>query len=197
MERYLRGMYEREDKRIKDLQHLKSKLHKQRFVNQEFCQDLKKRSAKLYQESEILKNTRNKLEERESHFMEKKDKFEEELMYLDELNKITDKVIKLNVGGHVFMTSTLTLTRDPDSMLGAMFSGRHKLHTMSDGAVFIDRDGTHFRHILNFLRDGYLRSGALSQEDSEIQELVAEAEYYQLQGFLDFLLGKVEALETS
>ena len=39
-------------------------------------------------------------------------------------------------------------------MLAAMFSGRHLTAIDEDGRYFIDRDGTHFRHILNFLRDG-------------------------------------------
>lgn len=53
--------------------------------------------------------------------------------------------IKLDVGGHVYTTSLLTLTRESDSMLAAMFSGRHELIREEDGCVFIDRDGTHFR----------------------------------------------------
>ena len=194
MERYLHGVYDREDKRIKDLQHLKAKLHQQKLVNKEFCETLEKKSAHLDQERQDLKNQKNKLMEREEQFKTRRERFDEELKYLDQINKVTDSIIKLNVGGHVFLTSTLTLTRDPDSMLAAMFSGRHKLHTTSDRAVFIDRDGTHFRHILNFLRDGFLKSGALPDDQSVIQELMAEAEYYQLQGFLDFLSGKASVL---
>ena len=177
------------------MQHLKAKLHQQKLVNKEFCETLEKKSAHLDQQGQDLKNQKNKQMGREEQFKTRRERFDEELKYLDEINKVTDSIIKLNVGGHVFLTSTLTLTRDPDSMLAAMFSGRHKLHTISDGAVFIDRDGTHFRHILNFLRDGFLRSGTLPDDQSVIQELMAEAEYYQLQGFLDFLSGKAEVLD--
>lgn len=59
--------------------------------------------------------------------------------------------IKLDVGGHVFTTSLLTLTRESDSMLAAMFSGRHEVIKEDDGCVFIDRDGTHFRSDLILL----------------------------------------------
>ena len=41
-----------------------------------------------------------------------------------------------------------------NSMLAAMFSGRHEVDTDEEGYVFIDRDGTHFGIILNFLRSG-------------------------------------------
>ena len=62
--------------------------------------------------------------------------------------------VKLNVGGVKYETTLTTLTADGDeSMLGSMFSGRHELHTNDDGEVFIDRDGKHFGHILNVLRD--------------------------------------------
>jgi hypothetical protein len=62
--------------------------------------------------------------------------------------------VKLNVGGVKYETTLTTLTADgDDSMLGSMFSGRHELHLDDEGEVFIDRDGKHFGHILNVLRD--------------------------------------------
>ena len=64
------------------------------------------------------------------------------------------KIVKLSVGGVHFETSIETLRGDPDSMLAAMFSGRHNTQKNDDGRYFIDRDGTHFRYILNYLRDG-------------------------------------------
>lgn len=44
------------------------------------------------------------------------------------------------------------------------------------GAVFVDRDGKHFRHILNWLRDGAIPT----LSESEYHQLLREAEYYQL-----------------
>ncbi|KAL6228523.1 hypothetical protein ACLB2K_002472 [Fragaria x ananassa] len=84
--------------------------------------------------------------------------------------------IRLNIGGKKFYTTITTLTqRDPDSMLAAMFSGRHTL-SHEKGYVFVDRDGKHFRHILNWLRDGVVPI----LKDSIFAELLREAEYYQL-----------------
>uniref|UniRef100_A0A7N0RHS1 Potassium channel tetramerisation-type BTB domain-containing protein n=1 Tax=Kalanchoe fedtschenkoi TaxID=63787 RepID=A0A7N0RHS1_KALFE len=76
-----------------------------------------------------------------------------------------------------------TLTqREPQSMLSAMFSGRHTITTDSEkGYVFVDRDGKHFRHILNWLRDGVVPP----LNDSGYMELLREAEYYQLLGLID------------
>ena len=64
------------------------------------------------------------------------------------------KIVRLSVGGVHFETSLETLCSDPNSMLAAMFSGRHNVMKDEDGRYFIDRDGTHFRYILNYLRDG-------------------------------------------
>lgn len=90
------------------------------------------------------------------------------------------KMVRLNVGGQLFTTSLTTLNSQPDSMLGAMFSGRHGLFQDKDGAYFIDRDGSEFRHVLNFLRDG--ESCFLPEDSVELEELLKEAEYYQIEG---------------
>ena len=103
------------------------------------------------------------------------------------------KIVKLNVGGQYFTTSRQTLTSDPKSMLAAMFSGRHKQETTGDGSFFIDRDGTHFRFLVNYLRNGEL---ILPEGATFLKELEAEAKFYQLQGILDALKPK-EPFEES
>ena len=92
--------------------------------------------------------------------------------------------IKLNVGGQYFTTSVQTLTQDKGSMLHAMFSGRFDTKPGEDGSYFIDRDGTHFRYILNYLRTGYL----LIPDDKLIRkEILEEAEFYQIRGIVEEL----------
>ncbi|KAL9954732.1 hypothetical protein ACROYT_G042305 [Oculina patagonica] len=91
---------------------------------------------------------------------------------------------KLNVGGHFFTTSVQTLTKDPNSMLAAMFSGKFEMKPSEDGSFFIDRDGTHFRFILNYLRTGKL---TLPEGATFLKELEEEAEFYQIQGMIDDL----------
>lgn len=90
--------------------------------------------------------------------------------------------VKLDVGGAQFTTSLTTLCRFPESMLGVMFSGRHELPVTSDGCYFIDRDGSQFNHILNFLRDpeNFSQRGAPSTEN-DLRGLRIEATYYGLQ----------------
>ena len=59
--------------------------------------------------------------------------------------KSTKTTVKLNVGGVHFKTSLLTLTKDPNSMLSAMFSGQFEENLDEDGSYFIDRHGDLFR----------------------------------------------------
>lgn len=61
-------------------------------------------------------------------------------------------VVSLNVGGVYFTTLRSTLLKYQNSMLAAMFSGRHEMQVDSRGASFIDRNGTYFGYILEFLR---------------------------------------------
>ncbi len=82
------------------------------------------------------------------------------------------QIVDLNVGGRHFTSSLSTLTKYPDSMLGAMFSGRHPVTQDKDGWDFIDVDGDMFAHILNFLRMGTMPP---PEKASEVQKY---AEYF-------------------
>ena len=78
------------------------------------------------------------------------------------------------------------------SMLYAMFSGRFDSKPAEDGCYFIDRDGTHFRLILNYLRSGQL---VLPEDKILRRELLTEAEFYQIKGIIDEM--KVSPYENS
>ena len=69
-------------------------------------------------------------------------------------------------------------------MLHAMFSGRFDTKAAKDGSYFIDRDGTHFRCILNYLRTVHL---LLLEGKLVCKELLEEAEFYQIRGIIDTL----------
>ena len=131
---------------------------------QEAFDILKRETLKVRKEKEALDSVAKKLEH--VHFA---------------------KTIKLNVGGQYFTTSLETLTKDPGSMLHAMFSGRFDTKPAEDGSYFIDRDGTHFRHILNYLRTGQL---IVPKDEVVCMELLREAVFYQIQGILAELTPK-------
>ncbi|EDO28987.1 predicted protein, partial [Nematostella vectensis] len=91
-------------------------------------------------------------------------------------------IIDLNVGGNHFTTTLLTLTTFPDSMLGSMFSGRIPVNRDSNGRFFIDRDGTLFRYILNFLRSNVL---SLPANFKDYELLLNEADFYQIEPLIE------------
>ena len=64
--------------------------------------------------------------------------------------------IVLNLGGVRFETLRSTLCKYDDSMLAAMFSGRHAkpLPIGKDGVCFLDRSPVLFAIILEYLRQG-------------------------------------------
>ncbi|KAL9951604.1 hypothetical protein ACROYT_G044299 [Oculina patagonica] len=132
--------------------------------------------------SEVLKDVNKRVEEASDILNHQPKRVSKEQKKLEHVH--FSKVVKLNVGGHFFATSLETLTKDPGSMLHAMFSGRFETKPSEDGSYFIDRDGTHFRYILNYLRTGQL----LVPEDKTVhRELLAEAEFYQVKGIINEL----------
>ena len=90
-------------------------------------------------------------------------------------------VIELNVGGHNFTTLLQTLTKEPDSMLAALFSGRHEVNKDENGRYFIDADGAMFAHILNFLRVEQLPPTEVSSQ------VCRYASYFGIQSLVDRL----------
>jgi len=86
-------------------------------------------------------------------------------------------MLVLNVGGHFFTTTRDTLVKNHNTMLSKMFSGKFKLTLDDAGRPFIDRDGTHFRTILNFLRSGKYVSPS---DPIVVQDILVEADYYQI-----------------
>lgn len=81
---------------------------------------------------------------------------------------------------YVLRTIDTLTQREPESMLAAMFSGRHSLK-LEKGYVLIDRDGDYFGYILNWLRDGFVPA----LEAHTYKQLLKVAEYFELLGLID------------
>lgn len=91
---------------------------------------------------------------------------------------MSQDLIKLNVGGVLYTTTKATLSRIPNSMLGAMFNGSMPTTIDSDGNYFIDRDGHLFNYVLNFLRSSCL---ALPDDFKFYDALALEADFFQIE----------------
>ena len=155
----------------------------------EWANTLAAREAAMYAENEELKRktmaelasaraaAKAELEAVQKQISEEQATWQAERERISHTQKFQARV-KVDVGGLKITTSRSTLQAVPGSMLDAYFSGRHTNETDEEGYHFIDRDGTHFRHILNFLRDP--SNFSLELPGEQMKELLVEAEYYGL-----------------
>ncbi|XP_031553460.1 uncharacterized protein LOC116290544 [Actinia tenebrosa] len=110
-----------------------------------------------------------------------------------------NQIIKLNVGGIIYHTTKNTLLFEHDSLLAKLSRGESQLGLMFTGSlektnsgkevnedveIFIDRDGTNFKYLLNYLRSGHL---VLPEEENVLREILLEAKYYNIKGVIDEL----------
>jgi hypothetical protein len=114
--------------------------------------------------------------------------------------------VEVNVGGTVFLTTMSTLCNEEESYFAACLRftqswEEEEEEEVGGGAgglareggnaarinpisVFVDRDATHFRHILNFLRDGRCPHLTPNADQQFVRELLAEARFYQVKGLI-------------
>lgn len=106
-------------------------------------------------------------------------------------NSLFPSIVELNVGGVFYTTTLSTLTRESDSLLAQMFTGRSQQPMLRDakGKYFIDRDGVLFRYTLDYLRS---RTLTLPQNFHETERLMQEADYFQLAGLVRLLDGSAQ-----
>jgi hypothetical protein len=94
-----------------------------------------------------------------------------------------DKIL-LNIGGTRFHVTRNTLQQS--TYFSTLLDRESKTHFESDGSIFIDRDGTHFRHILNYLRDKTVPE----LYPPERKQLLVEARFYDITGLVRELASK-------
>lgn len=90
-------------------------------------------------------------------------------------------LVELNVGGVIYTTTAKTLkSSDESSTLKSLVSSKDSSSAKdASNRLFIDRDGTLFRFVLDYLRT---RTLTLPENFTERQRLKAEAEYFRLPG---------------
>ncbi|CAF4177288.1 unnamed protein product [Rotaria socialis] len=113
----------------------------------------------------------------------------------DEMTRLLkkyDQIVTLNVGGQLFSTTIETLTKEK-CLFTKMFSGQYDLRE-HQGATFIDRDPTHFRTLLNYLRTNTFIKPKSSED---YNELCLEAEYYQITTLINQLRTETVVIKNS
>jgi N-acetylneuraminic acid mutarotase len=103
--------------------------------------------------------------------------------------------VELNVGGYRFETSVQTLRRLPHTFFDAYFSGRYAQDVCRDGSIFVDRDGEHFGHVLEYLRDDYLSVAAPGAQPSVslLHALKREFDFYCIELYAERLDGPAQS----
>ena len=84
--------------------------------------------------------------------------------------------VSLNVGGSIYEVPRKTLQRYPESMLAKLVSEEWRPQEDNSTPIFIDRDGSRFQFVLDFLRDGKVHLPASVSAEA----LRADFAYYGL-----------------
>eukprot|EP00397_Hematodinium_sp_SG-2012_P023360 GEMP01024264.1.p1 GENE.GEMP01024264.1~~GEMP01024264.1.p1 ORF type:complete len:538 (+),score=86.45 GEMP01024264.1:58-1671(+) len=113
-------------------------------------------------------------------FRQEVEAFELQKQKIHDQHLASEQIVDINVGGTVFETAKVTLTKQ-EGFLEGLLSGRHQPARDRHGRVFIDRDSEHFRTLLNFLRNPTVPPLPNNPGDSEA--LVKEADYYGIRFF--------------
>ncbi|CAC5410273.1 unnamed protein product [Mytilus coruscus] len=99
---------------------------------------------------------------------------------MQQVRRSQDNKIIMNIWGTKFETSrdTLSILVVPGSLFSALCQ-----ETLQKGSVFLDRDPTHFKIVLNYLRirDNFSRN-ILPKNRPYLEEMMLEADFYQLIG---------------
>ncbi|XP_005240298.1 potassium channel regulatory protein [Falco peregrinus] len=94
------------------------------------------------------------------------------------------EVVVLSVGGVRFVTWASTLQQFPESRLARMLNNNDREFKLMNGEFFVDRDGTLFSYIMDFLRTLQV---SLPTNFSDYQRLQREAEFYGLYTLAELL----------
>lgn len=109
---------------------------------------------------------------------------------------MSQNIIKLNIGGvhHDTTIDTLTqsFTADESNYFEILLNSQVPTSKDDQGRYFIDRDGNLFRYILQFLRTSQVHVNEIQL----IEELLIEADFYQLTSLTRFLEERKKTLQT-
>lgn len=106
--------------------------------------------------------------------------------------------VTVEVGGEKFRTEIRTLARCQGSLFPTLvepLNKRDEVKSKRDPYIFIDRDGRHFRFILNYLRQGEKVMRWMKNPDlCTLNEILDEVYYYKITGLEKLLKRKIASL---
>ena len=92
----------------------------------------------------------------------------------------------------------MTLRADSESIFAAMLEPDSPFRPYGRNMYFIDRDSTHFRLILMYLRNGaHIDAGVLPDDRRSLLELLVEARFYMCQRLQEIICEKLQRVTGS
>ena len=115
-------------------------------------------------------------------------------VFLQALQPTQEHKVWLNIGGVKYETSKVTLRNDPASVFSLMLLPNSPFRP-SGNVFFFDRDPSHFRIILGYLRNNCcMEKRMLPHEPKYLHELIIEARFYKLFGLVVLLEERIKDL---
>ena len=109
----------------------------------------------------------------------------------NQYQRVQEESVVLNIGGQCFSTSRVTLGADTSSLFGLLLRKNCPMRPHRN-TYFFDRDPSHFKIILNYLRNGaHLDVCLLPHEKRYLLELLTETRFYFLAGLEKLVLDKL------
>ena len=114
-----------------------------------------------------------------------------------QLERIKENRVILNISGARYITSIITILNDKDSHLAEIFKHNSPFTKTSTDTYYFDCDHTHFRHILNYLRNHcQVDLHTLPRDGAAIRELLIEARFFRLKEIELAILTRMNDLQT-
>eukprot|EP01122_Echinamoeba_exundans_P009632 TRINITY_DN3450_c0_g1_i2.p1 TRINITY_DN3450_c0_g1~~TRINITY_DN3450_c0_g1_i2.p1 ORF type:complete len:306 (+),score=14.39 TRINITY_DN3450_c0_g1_i2:343-1260(+) len=86
------------------------------------------------------------------------------------------EIIRLNVGGQLFLTTKTTLIGRGENFFVPLVNGEFSTLKDETGAYFVDRNGSYFAPILDYLRNGTL----IVPQGLKLESILQEASFYSI-----------------
>lgn len=117
---------------------------------------------------------------------------------LEHFQSVQEQQVILCIGGQDFYTSRVTLRADPASLFNVVLRDDSPMRPYEKNIYFFDRDPSHFRFILNYLRNGaHIEASTLPSEEKTLMEMLVEARFFMLSRLQEIILERLGQVNGS
>lgn len=95
------------------------------------------------------------------------------------------EVVKLNVGGTLFITTKSTLTSTPGTYFDGMLNPKFKHTNLEDGSYFLDLSPDIFKYVLEILRNPGINVSKFNLDNEKKEILKSQLNFLNIENNLD------------